>query len=150
MAQGSLDTLNLQVDRSMKPWCFLLWLFPAVACAETLYRCVGIGGAVSYQSDQCERGMRLDKTIGFVSVKARVNASGAFEALHPSRGERRRLGSRTHTRHSTARLREPRRVDGCAVAKSKRERALARLGLKRTYDQLSKLDVPVSAACNGF
>jgi hypothetical protein len=42
------------------------------------------------------------------------------------------------------------RLDPCLQAKAKREQQLQRLGLKRTFADVSRLDEPVRKACRGF
>lgn len=130
-------------------WLALL-LSPAAACAETLYRCVGSAGAVSYQAQTCAPGMRIDRMIDYVPEQVRAI---------PRRGHQARLvterqvpsvtGGKT-ARRGTSVANARSRPDSCRAAKIRREEALERLGLQRTYAQLSKLDGPVRAACDGF
>lgn len=42
------------------------------------------------------------------------------------------------------------RDDRCRQAKAWRTREAERLGLRRTYADLGRLDAPVRAACNGY
>ena len=112
-----------------------------------MYRCVGSTGAVSYQTGSCTHGMRVDKTIDYVAETPRGTASLPMRSHTPRVGGR--LNRQAHEFPGTkgASRRGP---DSCATETAKRARALVRLGMKRTYDQLARLDEPVRAACNGF
>ena len=129
-------------------WLFL-FLWPVTAEAEILYRCVEDTGAVSYQAQACPSSMRLDKTIHYESAPERAAPRVGGEAS---------LATRRHDR-SVARVKFARSAsvvssrsspDRCRWQKLKRQNALQRLGLQRTFAQLSKLDEPVRAACGGF
>ena len=129
---------------TMKRLLLLLFLFPGLAPAGTLYRCVGAGGQVSYLATPCAAGQRMDRSIEF-----------APEPDSPMLGTiSGRKGSNTATGRSVSRSRggtgSRSRVDPCLQAKAKRGQQLDRLGLKRTFSDLSRLDEPVRKACGGF
>ena len=139
----------ITVIRMKHIWIFLL-LGAATAEAETVYRCVKATGAVSYQAQACKRGARLDRTIHYVRAPGRIAPRDGGET---SRATPRDDRSGTHVqfaRRSASVVRSRITPDRCGAAKIKRQNALARLGLWRTYDQLSRLDDPVRAACGGF
>ncbi|WP_256647044.1 DUF4124 domain-containing protein [Thermomonas paludicola] len=113
--------------------------------AEQLYRCVGQQGSVSYQSRPCAAGQRLDRVLEFQPEAAQPAPSRAIPRRAPAYGQAH--GTRLRGTH-------PRRMlaasDRCRIEKNRREAALQRLGLTRTFAQLSHLDEPVRAACRGF
>lgn len=117
-------------------------LFPTLASAGTLYRCVGDGSQVSYQAKPCVAGQRMDRAIEFVAVPdSQPMATTSRGKRSSATGMRTARGSRR-----TGASARP-KPDTCLLAKAKREQRLAQLGLKRTYADLSRLDEPVRAAC---
>ena len=128
----------------MKRLLLLLCLCPGLACAGTLYRCVGAGGQVSYLATPCAPGQRLDRSIDFQPVPD-------SQVLAISRQQRpASAGGRSTSRSRGGGPASRTSVDQCGQAKAKREQALERLGLKRTYADLSRLDEPVRKVCRGF
>jgi hypothetical protein len=133
----------------MPMWLLLLFLLCLVlakpAAANELYRCLGAHQAVSYQSQACATGQRLDRMVAYqrdaVSARAQLplltTRAPRYVAHNP-----RYMAPRT-SRHTTAR-------NQCHASKAKREAALQRLGMSRTFAQLSQLDAPVREACHGF
>lgn len=130
----------------MKIALMLLCLCPVLVQAGNLYRCVGPAGQVSYQAAACAGGQRTDRIIEFVPVADST----------PLSAERPKARAKwTNSRMATAsreRLAKPRPTQSsrCARAKSKREQQLQRLGLKRTFDDLGRIDAAVRAVCNGY
>ena len=121
-----------------------LCLCPGLASAGTLYRCVSANGQISYLATPCAAGQRMDRSIEFTPVPDSpvLAASGRprpASAKGRSMSKPRRGGTVQRSR-----------VDPCVQAKAKREQALERLGLKRTFADLSRLDEPVRKACRGF
>lgn len=119
----------------------VLCLCPGLASAGTLYRCVGSGGQVSYLATPCAAGQRMDRNIEFApepdsKPMATSRRQGSGSAPRRSKSTSRRGGSGSRPS-----------VDACQQAKAKREQQLERLGLKRTFADLSRLDEPVRAAC---
>lgn len=126
--------------------CFFL-LLPSVASpirAETLYRCIDARGQVSYQSQTCAMGQRLDRTLEYrpdpVSP-ARMRPATAKARTSAARNSRPRITGERSADTANAR---------CRASKASRDAGLQQLGLSRTYDQLSRLDAQVRAACRGF
>lgn len=129
----------------MKRLLLLLCLCPGLASAGTLYRCVGAGGQVSYLATPCAAGQRMDRSIEFAAEPdSPVMAAASKRPRSTSAGDRSMSKSRRGGTVSRP------RVDPCVLAKAKREQALERLGLKRTFANLSRLDEPVRKACGGF
>lgn len=119
----------------------LLLLLAAPALAESLYRCIARDGAVSYQSQPCVASARLDRVVAYRPDPV-ASAERSPARSIPSRRAPRRSVRIATGRHATA-------VDRCRAGQAKREAALRRLGLKRTYAQLGALDADVRAACGG-
>ena len=127
---------------------FLVILFglcPAIASGGQLYKCVGASGEVAYQASACGSGQRTVRRIHF-EPDPTPSAAGGLAAVKPLHTSTRRSAG---ARQSPARIQKP-RPSACEKAKAKREATLQRLGLKRNFDDLSRIDVAVRAACTGF
>lgn len=123
--------------------------------AETLYKCVGKGGAVSYQSHPCDATQRVAKTHDYVPERAPTpeerraayqrEQRGNVESDYLSRlaGTSRGLNSQA----TGTRVPMVRNVGVCEAAKAERARQLEILGLRRTYEILQRLDEMVRKAC---
>ena len=134
----------------------MLVLLCGTARAETLYKCVGKGGAVSFQSDPCEPGQRVAQARSYVPERPPTNEE--LWAKH-RKAQRDRAESAYLSRLAgTSRVGGPSRSTGasipsqppnaaCEVAKAQREVQLKAAGLSRTYDFLSQLDAMVREAC---
>lgn len=125
----------------------LLLVLPLHTRAESLYRCVARDGAVSYQSRACDARQRLDRVVAY-TPEAVAPRDGAPAVV--SRREPRHRAANGSGRQALRAARQPTASQRCRASKAQREAALQRLGLKRTYAQLSALDVPVRAACAGY
>ena len=116
--------------------------------AETLYRCVDRHAQVSYQSAACGSGQRTARTIECVPEPVAPETAAKIRApistSKPSRTRSTGYASRT------PRGKRKRGSDVCRAAKNTRQTQLERLGLKRTFDDLSRIDAAVRAACNGY
>ncbi len=125
----------------------LLCVLLPPAQAENLYRCVGSDGAVSYQSRACAARQRLDRVVEYRAepVAARSEIAPEVSRRQPRRYANGSGGNRI-VRVGSATTASQR----CRAGKAKREAALQRLGLKRSYDQLSALDMQVRAVCGGY
>lgn len=117
------------------------------AHAESLYRCLGRDGAVSYQSHPCAARQRLDRVVEYRAepVVARSGVVPEVTRRQPRRYANGSGGNRI-LRVGSASTASQR----CRAGKAKREASLQRLGLKRSYDQLSALDTQVRAVCGGY
>lgn len=130
----------------MKPILVLCLLSAATTTgAEQLYRCVGPQpGQVSYQSATCPAGTRSVRSISYepdppprMRPGSSARAPTAATAPATRRAGRGAPGAR-------------RADDPCRQAKAWRDRELERLGLKRRFDDLSRIDARVRAACKGY
>ena len=129
----------------MKGLLLLLCLCPGLASAGTLYRCVAAGGQISYLGTPCAAGQRMDRSIEFApEPDSPVLAPSARQRSASASGR-----AMSKSRRGGGLASRP-RVDACVQAKTKREQQLERLGLKRTFADLSRLDEPVRKACRGF
>lgn len=115
--------------------------------AETLYRCVARNGAVSYQSQACPETQRLDRIVEYRSDPVRARDT---EQPVESKRQRTRQTTRSPGQHAARGSHAVTTGSRCRASKAKREAALQRIGLSRTYEQLSRLDAPVREACRGF
>lgn len=132
----------------MRPLLLIALLFALLppAQADSLYRCVARDGAVSYQSQACAAQQRLDRVVEYRPdrVVARVEPDSVISRRQPHR-----YAASGGTRSVRA-VNPPTASQRCRAGKARREAALQRLGLKRTYAQLSALDADVRAACTGY
>jgi len=130
----------------MRSLVLLVCLFPSLATAGNLYRCVSQSGHVSYQAISCPRDQRTDRRIEFTSEPAPPEAT----VLRPER--KAAIGAKSHGArpHGIRGDTKAKTTSPCMHAKAQRERQLERLGLKRTFDDLSRIDARVRAVCEGF
>ena len=112
--------------------------------AQPGQKCIAADGHVTRTSEACGPGERLAGSYEAVPepVTAGANvvsaAPGAQRA--PRQASRNSVGTRGKAPGRAA-------ADRCQAARDRRERTLARVGLKRTFDLLRKLDDEVWAAC---
>jgi hypothetical protein len=118
---------------------------PATATAGELHRCVGPAG-VTYQQVPCGPGQVLSKTIPVIADEPAEKPKAAKSQRKSGPVRRAPSGARGS---KTTRSIEQRR-SACATAKASRDEKLERLGLRRTFEDLRKLDGPVQAACRGL
>lgn len=128
----------MRISRSL----LVLLLLAGNTHAEVLYRCVSGTGAVSWQATPCAKGMRIMKTIEYTP-----DAPAAVPVPDIKRTTTTRSTSRASTRYRVSARTIRSKPDACARARQQREATLQRVGLKRTYDLLSKLDADVRAVC---
>ena len=110
------------------------------ASAQTVQKCVSVDGHVTLTSGACGAGQRLAASYGAVPepvVKAAARPRPVAESRTP-RVAARSGGSTTRTKRTP---------DRCQAARDRRERTLQRVGLKRTFDLLRRLDDEVWQAC---
>ena len=115
---------------------------PASRQLPMVYRCVGKGGTVSLQSQPCPVGQRVTRAIYAppdaepirrpTAVSRAPAQASTYSFGTPPANDERALGRAA-----------------CASAKANREDTLARVGLRRTYDLLQRLDAAVYEACKG-
>lgn len=121
-----------------------LAMMAAPAPAQTVQKCIAVDGHVTLTSDACGAGERLAASYGAVPepvVEAAARTRPVAES-RPSRG-----GARSGPRRGGSATRAKRAPDRCQAARERRERTLQRVGLKRTFDLLRRLDDEVWQAC---
>lgn len=126
-------------------------MFPADS-TPMVYKCVGTGGAIAYQSFQCAAD---EATRG--AYAARPDTWGDVEAARAKQLDAVRQarvmsqlaenGQTRSTFTSSANYDQARAQ--CEAAKVHRENTLRMVGLARTYDLLQRLDEMVREACKG-
>lgn len=139
----------------MSPFARCLLLACAVlapsahAASYTVHVCTDARGGRIYQDAPCAEGERPVATRAYAiaapdpTLVARTRAIET-EMDRRNRGEGRpRLGRTAAARRTAAQ-------DPCKAAKARRDAELKRVGLKRTFDLLSRLDGDVWDACKGF
>jgi len=113
----------------------------AHAAAQNVYKCVAASGVVSYQSAPCEHGAReAARWDAPPDPPSRLHQSVSSQERHASEPRFTRTGS-AHIARNAA------KPSACEAAKVNRDRTLERVGLKRTFDLLSRLDEQVRNAC---
>lgn len=123
----------------------LLLLSPGVASAATLYRCINSDGSTSYQSRPCERDQRLDATMDYQPDPMPPMTSR--DPVTPAKSRRATYGYR---RVSSRRVTDDSPSARCRRAKARRAQETERLGLQRTFEDLSRMDAAVRDVCHGF
>ena len=123
----------------------LLLLLASNTHAEALNKCISGSGAVSWQTTPCARGMRMVKSIEYTPdpptpllAHQQVRTSVKISKSRVATGYR---GSARTTRRARP------KHNPCARARERREATLQRVGLKRNFDLLSKLDADVRSVC---
>lgn len=121
----------------------------AVGTQGTIYRCIDRHGGVSYQNTGCSPDQRTSAVRRYTAqgidpALAAHSRAIAEEMDRRNRGDGRRI--------SVARggTRKPAPPSACEAAKHKRKTTLDRVGLRRDFDLLSRLDNEVWNVCKGL
>jgi hypothetical protein len=131
--------------------CSLLFLLPLAADAATLYKCVARSGAVSYQSQACaatatarvwEATPQPPPDAAELARRQQAEQRGQADSryLSPLAGTDRPGGARAYA----IRLGDGR---DCDIARERRERKLAAVGMERDFALVSALNDAVFEAC---
>lgn len=126
-----------------------------MAGAQTIYTCVDAKGHKTFQNSPCPVGTRVDRARDYDEVPVDPRLEAQTRQTQREMDARNRAASQgavttqvfVAPRGEDARDRQ-RRL--CAEARAYRERELERVGLRRTYDLLSRLDRMVFDACKGL
>ena len=129
----------------MRALVLLVCLIPSLVNAGNLYRCVSRSGHVSYQAMSCPSDQQMDLRIEFTSEPATAASTVRRSERTAAVGAKSRV-ARTPVIRSNRKA----KASPCMRAKAQRERELERLGFKRTFDDLSRIDAKVRAVCKGF
>ena len=126
----------------------------APVAAQTVQKCIDADGHVTLTSDSCGAGQRLAARYDAVpepaaaAPVAQTDGGGPRTAASPRAAGRAKAGSTRAERGGRASASRARPgPDRCQAAREKRERTLQRVGLKRDFDLLRKLDDDVWNAC---
>lgn len=121
----------------------LLLAIPAQA--QVVYKCVGKGGKVEYSSWPCMKELRTEREVAAIPEPVRrytppaaptpVYNSGQNNYIYATSSEPSERDQRTYR---------------CKQAKSWREDELRRLGLRRTFNDLRRIDDWVNQQCAGL
>ncbi|MGN6153922.1 MAG: hypothetical protein ACTHOH_18245 [Lysobacteraceae bacterium] len=118
------------------------------AASVTVHVWADARGVRSYQDTPCAVAQRNVAIREFAVIAPDAAAFARSRAIEAEM-DRRHRGSGDRVR--IVRTATPKRApDPCRVAKDRRDSELKRVGLKRTFDQLSRLDGDVWDACHGF
>lgn len=125
-----------------------------LASAQTIYTCVDAKGHKTFQNSPCPAGMRIDRARDYDEAPVDPRLEAQTRQTQREMDARNRAANQDTVttqvvvapRGEDARDRQRRR---CAEARAYRERELERVGLRRTYDLLSRLDRMVFDACKG-
>ena len=118
--------------------------------ASAIHICVDRSGVVSYQSAPCGTGQRTREVRTFRPTAVDPQLFGhtrEIEREMDRRNHASRVSSASRGSAGRSRAAAP---NPCQVAKDQRKRELARAGLKRNFDLLSRLDGAVWDACKGL
>ncbi|MEN1959747.1 hypothetical protein WCE41_05340 [Luteimonas sp. MJ246] len=126
--------------------------WPAQVHAQTVQKCIDTTGHVTLTSGECADGERLAGMYDAVPEPATAAAAGKAESRRGQAGASSRSGATARgaagsARPARAKARGKLSPDRCQAARDRREQTLRRVGLKRTFDLLRKLDDEVWAAC---
>ena len=126
-----------------------------LAGAQTIYTCVDAKGHKTFQNAPCPVGTRVDRARDY--DEAPVDPRLAAQTRQTQREMDARNRAANQEVVTTQVVVAPRGEDArdrqrrlCAEARAYRERELERVGLRRTYDLLSRLDRMVFDACKGL
>lgn len=120
------------------------------AAISAIHVCVDRSGAVSYQSVPCGAGQRTREVRAFRAVAVDPQLLGRTREIEREMDRRNHIARSVGGGRSSAGRNRAAAPNPCMVAKEQRKRELARVGLKRNFDLLSRLDGAVWDACKGF
>jgi len=138
----------------VKSWIFGICLlaFAAAVPAQTIYKCKG-KGPVSYQTEPCGPKSSTTGVKTYQPVYDDPRAAARLRRIEAERDARRAYNNGGVTNiYGNASGSDPRgaRRAQCASARANRKATLDRVGLRRTYDLLQRLDEQVNQACAGL
>lgn len=128
-------------------WWWLAALWCAHVDAQGVHKCIAPDGAVSYRDTPCERPSR---DAADWEAPQDLPPSRPVETSHAAaiRADRpRSTPGRSARSAGTHIARGAPKPSACEAAKAHRDQTLERVGLKRTFDLLSRLDEQVRNAC---
>jgi hypothetical protein len=124
----------------------LLFAAALSANAQAIYKCVGVRGAVSYQSIPCTYGATTARTINYVADPTPPAPRAPYVVPRAAQNAFRPTSAYANPAYDE----RAQRKANCQAAKNSREATLGRIGLNRTFDLLRQLDDDVALACKGL
>ena len=124
-------------------------LLPAAhISAQEINTCIDARGMKRYQNAPCDPGQRTVSVRRYAAQPEDPALAARSAAIQQEMDRRNRpSGKATVVRTAT---RRPAGPTPCQAAKAKREATLKRVGLKRNFDLMSRLDSEVWDVCKGF
>ncbi|MEQ1511611.1 MAG: DUF4124 domain-containing protein [Lysobacteraceae bacterium] len=120
---------------------------PSAIAQGVIYKCVGSGGAATYQNSPCPAGSaeRAVKPYAALPYDPSLAEKVRRDRLYLDERSRRQSAGGGDVRQSAGPVNQ--KVLRCRDARAKRQAALDAWGLARTYDLLQRLDREVWEAC---
>ena len=139
----------------VKGWIFgvCLLAFGTAAPAQTIYKCKGAKGAISYQTDPCGPEASTSSVKTYQPVYDDPRAAARLRRIEAERDALQTSNNGVVVNnYGYASGSDPRGAKRaqCASAKAYRQATLDNVRLRRTYDLLQRLDDQVNRACAGL
>lgn len=142
--------MSLDVVSRMLPFALIAiyLLYEPCAMAQEIHICIDAKGIKSYQNLPCTSDLRTASVRIYVSKPEDLALTARTTAIQQEMDRR----NRTRGKAVVVRTASNRRAGPtpCQAAKENREATLKRVGLKRNFDLLSRLDSEVWERCKGF
>ncbi len=123
-------------------------LHAAQASAQEIHTCIDANSGKSFQNMPCAPEQHTVSVRRYEPKSEDPTLAARTAAIQQEMDRRNHPGSKaTVVRNVSSRRAGP---TPCQTAKAKRETTLKRVGLKRTFDLLSRLDSEVWEVCKGF
>jgi hypothetical protein len=141
----SLDVVSRMPSFVLIAICLL---YEPSAMAQEIHTCIDAKGINSYQNVPCASDLRTASVRSYESKPEDLALTARTTAIQQEMDRR----NRTSNKVAVVRIASTRRagLTSCQAAKAKREATLKRVGLKRNFDLLSRLDSEVWELCKGF
>jgi hypothetical protein len=117
--------------------------------AKEIHTCVDASGMKSYQNAPCTADQRTASVRSYETKPEDPAIAARVVAIQQEMDRRNRPSGRSAAVR-TGNARRPSGPTPCQAAKAKRKATLDRVGLKRNFDLLSRLDSEVWEVCKGF
>lgn len=117
--------------------------------AQRIHTCIDARGVKSYQNAPCAAGQRTASVRSYETKPEDPALAARVAAMRQEMDRRNRPGGRSVAMR-TGSSRRPSGPTPCQAAKAKRKTTLDRVGLKRNFDLLSRLDSEVWEVCKGL
>ena len=124
-------------------------LVSAQDIAQQISTCIDAQGMKSYQNAPCAANQRTASVRSYETKPEDPAIAARMTAIQQEMDRRNRPGGRS-VAVRTGNARRPSGPTPCQAAKAKRKATLDRVGLKRNFDLLSRLDSEVWEVCKGF